>query len=163
MVFPSCLHRNEEASIRLKHLKIDASGEKLLAEVAETIIPATEIPGAKDTYAHLFALRMLDDCYPKELQEQFQKGLKEVDRRTRNRFNTTFVQATPAQRGEIIGELEKNRKGDDAVSIFYTTMKDLTIKGFLGSQYVLTNVHKYELVPARYNGYHPASKPPNKA
>lgn len=76
MVIPSCLQERTESTIPLNHLKIDANQEKLLAELAETIIPATNTPGAKDTYTHVFTLKMIDDCRDKADQETFIKGLK---------------------------------------------------------------------------------------
>jgi fructoselysine-6-P-deglycase FrlB-like protein len=68
-VLPSCLQKESKASVLVKNFAITAEQETTLAEFAETLIPASATPGAKDTYAHLFALRMLDDCYEKEEQE----------------------------------------------------------------------------------------------
>jgi hypothetical protein len=155
IVIPSCLHERSEASIPLSHLKISAEQEKLLAELAGTIIPTTEIPGAKDTYAHLFALKMVDDCYEKDVQEQFARGLKEVERMCKDWYNTTFLKSSPEQKEQIVAELEKKAGAKDALAVFYTTLKKLTIQGYLNSKYVMTNVLKYELVPGRYNGAFP--------
>lgn len=159
---PSCLQDKKEASIPLKYLAIDAEGEKLLAELAETIIPATNIPGAKDTYAHVFALNMVDDCFEPEEQEKFTKGLKEVDSLAEDRFGRSFNQSAPAQREQVVAELEKRGDAGDELSSFYATYKKLIIQGYLNSRYVLTNVFKYELVPGRYNGAAPVRETSNK-
>lgn len=143
-----------EASIPLKHIKVDSEGEKLLAEISETFIPGTAIPGAKDVYAHLFALNMIDDCYEKEQQQQFEKGLKAIDGLSKKKFNASFVKSTPAQRESLLTELE-TRKEEDDLRHFYQMAKALTIQGYLTSKYVMTNITKYELVPARYNGFAP--------
>lgn len=162
IVLPSCLLDKKEASIPLEHLNIDAGGEELLAELAETIIPTTDIPGAKDTYAHRFALNMVDDCYDEDVQKKFTRGLKEVDRLTKDRFNTSFTRITPAQKEQIVAELEKRSHAEDDLSTFYSTYKKLVIQGYLNSRYVLTNVLKYELVPGRYNGAAPVKTTNNK-
>lgn len=158
IVLPSCLHERSKTSIPLTHLNIGGEEEKLLAELVGTIIPTTNIPGAKDTYTHLFVLNMIDDCFDNDVQEKFTKGIKEVDRMSRDRFNTSFVKSTPAQREQVVAELEKraeNRKENDDLASFYTTVKKLTIQGYVNSKYVLTNVLKFELVPGRYNGAFP--------
>ena len=77
VLIPSCLHDKSKASIILKNMQIDADQEKLLAEIAESIIPTTTTPGAKDVSAHLFALKMIDDCYNKDGQQKF---VQHVDR-----------------------------------------------------------------------------------
>jgi len=154
LVLPACRNDQREASIPLKHIKVDGEGEALLAEISETIIPRTAIPGAKDTYAHLFALRMLDDCYEPEQQQQFEKGLKDIDALSKQRFGNSFQKSTSAQREALLQELESRKKGEP-LSDFYQMVKSLTIQGYMGSKYVLTNINKYELVPGRYNGFAP--------
>ena len=77
-VVPACLHKERKASLLLNNIDINADQEKTLAEFAETLIPKSATPGAKDTYAHLYALRILDDCFDKEAQQKFSKGLEEV-------------------------------------------------------------------------------------
>ena len=160
IVIPSCLYKEEAASIPLKYLKVNAEGEKLLAELVGTIIPTTTTPGAKDTYAHLFALNMVDDCFDSDVQDKFAKGVKDVDKLSKDRFNTTFVKCTPEQRAQIVADLEKRDEKTDDVGAFYKTLKRLTLQGYLNSKYVLTNVLKYEHVPGRYNGFFPV-KPIN--
>ncbi|HUP13743.1 MAG TPA: gluconate 2-dehydrogenase subunit 3 family protein [Niastella sp.] len=154
VVIPSCANRAGEASIPLKHIKIDSDQEKLLAEICDTIIPKTAIPGAKDVYAHLFALNMIDDCYPEEQQQQFVSGLNAIDKLSKKKSDTGFIKSTPAQREALLADLDGRKKGDDLYD-FYQMTKALTINGYLQSQYVMTNVLKYELVPGRYNGFAP--------
>lgn len=158
IVLPSCLHERSETSIPLTHLNIGGEEEKLLAELVGTIIPTTDIPGAKDTYTHLFVLNMIDDCFDRDVQQKFTKGLREVERMSKDRFHTSFIKSSPAQREQVVGELEKRAKARDEkddLASFYSTVKRLTIQGYVNSKYVLTNVLKFELVPGRYNGAFP--------
>jgi hypothetical protein len=154
VIIPSCMNDTTAASIPLKHIKIDGNDEKLLAEVGETLIPKTAIPGAKDVYAHLFALRMIDDCYEKEKQDQFVSGLKGIDKLAKKKFDTVFLRSTPAQREALLAELDGRKQGNDLYD-FYQMVKALTIQGYMTSKYVMTNITKYELVPGRYNGFAP--------
>lgn len=159
VVLPACRNETEEASIPLRHLKISGSDEKLVAELGETIIPASKIPGAKDTYTHLYALKILDDCYEKKDQDQFLSGLKQIDDLSKKKFDKRFVAATPAQRGQVVAELEARKKTEpkEDIDACYATLKNLTLRGYLTSQYVMTNVLKYELVPGRYHPCVPVS------
>ena len=159
VVIPSCRTGDEEASIPLRHLKIRRSDEQLVAELAETIIPSSRIPGAKDTYTHLYALKILDDCYEKKEQDQFLSGLKQIDDLSKRKHDKRFVSASPAQRSEVVAELEarKKKESKEDIDACYATLKNLTVRGYLTSQYVMTQVLKYELVPGRYHPCVPAS------
>ena len=149
-LLPACLHKESKASFLVKNIRITGEQEAMLAEFAETLIPASATPGAKDTSAHLFALRMLDDCYEKEDQQAFVKGLKAVEDLTQEKHNTTFVSASTTQRASILTILENKKASDDAQA-FYKLMKNLTIQGYLTSKPVMGDIFHYELVPGRYN------------
>jgi hypothetical protein len=148
-VLPACLHKESKASILLNNMSISAEQEATLAEFAETLIPASATPGAKDTYTHLYALRMLDDCHEKEEQEAFLKGLKAVEELTREKHNTSFLEASAAQKKAIVEVLEAKKASADAQA-FYKLMKQLTIQGYTTSKPVMGGIFKYELVPGRY-------------
>lgn len=62
-----------------------------MAELCETILPATDTPGAKDLSAHLFVLKMIDDCYKKDHQQQFSNGLKDFKDKTKQDFDKGFA------------------------------------------------------------------------
>ena len=161
-LLPSCLRDPGKVSIPLKNLDLNADHEDLLAEIAETIIPATDTPGAKALGVHLFVLKMVDDCHEKTDQEKFVNGLNQLEEYTKKRFSSSFIACTPAQRQEILWGIEKNMKakGENTNEIidFYQIMKHRTVEGYLNSEYVMTKLVVYELVPGRYNGYFPVSQ-----
>lgn len=152
LILPSCLQDKSKSAILLKNMSIDAAQEKLLEELTETILPAGSTPGAKDIYAHLFALKMLDDCYKKEDQQKFVRGLKQFQSRTKKDWNKSFVEATPAQRQSLLKTIEANKGSKDDLAYFYATTKRLTIQAYTTSEYYLTKVQVYEMVPSRYHG-----------
>ena len=86
VLLPSCLHEDKKATIPLNHLKVSADQEALLAEIAETIIPKTDTPGAKELGIHQFVLTMVDDCMKKDDQVNFMNGLDEVDALAKKRI-----------------------------------------------------------------------------
>jgi hypothetical protein len=152
-----------KSAILLKNFQVDGRQEKLLAELSETIIPATSTPGAKDISAHLFALKMLDDCYSPDDRKKFLTGLRQLDEAARAASGHSFVKCTPAERESLIGGIESKAKGSQSavggsgsaateMDFCYFVMKRLTILAYSSSPFFLTKVHVYELVPGRYHG-----------
>ncbi len=97
-LLPSCLQEKDSSSIALKNIKISAADENVLAGLSNAIIPATDTPGAKEAGAHLFALMMIDDCYPKDDQDKFEKGFKEFIDLAKKQMGTSFLKADEAER-----------------------------------------------------------------
>lgn len=154
-LLPSCLRDEGKSTVLLKKISISLDQENLLAEVAETIIPKTDTPGAKDLKLHLFVLKMLDDCEEKTDQQQFIKGLDQLKQKSFDLHSKSFQKLTVREKQSILTDLQDPKTGTPELSAFYKMMKDRTIDGYLNSQYVMTNLIIYELVPGRYNGYFP--------
>jgi hypothetical protein len=154
-LLPSCLRESGKSSIALDHLDVSLDQEHLLAEITETIIPATNTPGAKELNLHLFVLKMLDDCYDEADQKLFFSGLEELQDKAQGQFGKTFQQLPVAQRRALLVAVENDKQASPALHRFYEITKGRTIGGYLNSKYVMTNLIKWELVPGRYNGYYP--------
>lgn len=152
-LIPSCMEDRSKSSILLKNLPISADQEKLLAELSETIIPKTSTPGAKDISAHLFALKMIDECRSGEDQEKFLEGLRAFE----TGAGKGFAAMSQAERAKVLEPFEKDREAKDPASVFYRNMKRLTIQAYTSSEYYLTKVQVYELVPGRYHGCVPVT------
>ncbi|OLY94704.1 hypothetical protein BUE76_06660 [Cnuella takakiae] len=153
VLLPSCMQKGDtKAATSFKHLKLSSGEEQLLSELAETIIPATNTPGAKDLKVDQFALRMLDDCHSPEDQQAFEKGLQAFEQFSKKQQQKSFTELTPAQRTALLQQIESKKEVPEAVTQFYNKMKGLTIQGYMSSQHFLTKVQVYELVPGRYRG-----------
>ena len=157
VLIPSCMQDKSKSSILLKNLSISGEQEKMLAELSGTIIPATASPGAKEVYAHLFALKMLDDCFKKDDQQKFLSGMKQFEDDAKKKYSRSFASCGQKERESFLNELEKQKGSKEDIHYFYSTMKRLTIQGYTGSQYFLTKVQVYELIPGRYHGCVPVS------
>lgn len=158
---PSCVFDSQRVSVALDNLKITSEQEELLAEIVETIIPATQdIPGAKKLDVHLFVLVMVDDCREKADQERFVRGLKQMDAFTLNRYGHSFIEANQKERESILTDIldATPAASDDSSSPqkdireFLSMTKRYTIQGYLQSQYVMTEIFPYELVPGHFEG-----------
>ncbi|MGV3587461.1 MAG: gluconate 2-dehydrogenase subunit 3 family protein [Adhaeribacter sp.] len=149
---------NVDSLIDKPNRLVSPDQETLLAALVETIIPATDTPDAKDLGVHQFIFKMLADCYEKPAQERFTAGLKELDKLVKAGYGKSFVACTPAQRLEILKAREEAAKIlPPEKEPFFPFLKNMTIQGYLNSEYVMREVYKYELVPGRYNGCFPVT------
>jgi hypothetical protein len=151
-LIPSCMQDKSKASVILKNLVIDNRQEKLLAELSETIIPVTDTPGAKDISAHLFVLKMIDDCYGKEDQQKFMKGMEAFNTQCKIQFGDYFAICTPEQRTTFLQQAETGKDKGADLNFFYNTTKRLTIQAYTSSKFYLTKINVYKMVPGRYHG-----------
>ena len=135
-----------------------------LDEVAETIIPKTTTPGAKDAAVGSFMTVMVNDCYDKKDQQTFHEGIKKLDDACQKTHKTGFMKATPEQRTSLLTTLDKEAKEHqkskqkDDPSHYFTMMKQLTLFGFFTSKPGATQVLRHEPVPGRYDGALPYKK-----
>ena len=158
-LIPACVHQSKPLAA-LKHIALDGNQQQLITELCETIIPATDTPGAKDTYTHLFVLKMLDDCTDKKDQEQFVKGLKTFEKMAKDKYDKSFVECNATEREALIAAMANNtnNKGNSQdVSAFFNTTKKLAVQGYMTSKYYLTNVRVYKLVPGKFYGCVPVT------
>lgn len=80
-----------------------ADQEKLIAEIADTILPTTDrSPGAKAAGVGPFIALMIKDCYAEEAQKAFVKGLDDVENRAKKAFNKSFVDLNPGERADLL-------------------------------------------------------------
>ncbi|MBK1438750.1 gluconate 2-dehydrogenase subunit 3 family protein [Parapedobacter sp. ISTM3] len=153
MVLPACFRESRKASIALANLSISEADEGLLEELVETLVPATDNPGGKDLLLHFFVLKMVDDCHSPDDQQAFTKGLAAFRNWSQKELGKPFAEADLEQRTALLSKVADS--GDDELTSFYGMVKRRTIQGYMNSQYVMTNLVKYELIPGRYNGYFP--------
>jgi len=135
-----------------------------LNEIAETIIPATSTPGAKDAKVGEFMTVIVKDCYEEKDQKAFLEGMKKLDEASNKLNNASFIKSTAEQRHNLLVNLDKeakdhqkNKKQDDP-SHYFTMMKQLTLMGFFTSKPGATQALRYVAVPGKYEGCIPYKK-----
>ena len=156
IVLPSWANAWNNDSFRKNQFHPVALQEILLAEIVETIIPKTKTPGAKELNVQLFIPVMVKDCYDKSTQAIYAKGFDLVDKNAKNAFSKPFTECDSKQRLEVLDKMSKSENSDE--KSFIQLVKGLTIKGYLSSEYVMTNLRVYEYAPARYHGCVPVKK-----
>lgn len=124
-----------------------------LDEIAETILPRTRTPGAKDAGVGLFMAQFVTDCYKPEDRATFRAGLADIDKRAGGRF----VSLTPQARTELLRALDAEARkprpaGEPRKPHYFTMIKQLAIFSFFTSKVGATQVLQYVAVPGRYDG-----------
>ena len=124
--------------------------KRLLTDLVDTIIPRTGTPGASDLGVQHFVEQMVRDCFEKPVQEQLGVGLIKLDNEAKNRFGHGFSALKSDQKLDLVKSLAGKKDSEDAD--FLSSVKNLAIQGYTSSEYFMTNVSRYELIPARYHG-----------
>lgn len=162
-LLPSCFHEQTGDKIPLRNLRIDDDQQQLLEVLTVTLIPTTDTPGAKEVSAHRFVWKMLDDCATADDRTKFLKGMGQFDAAARSAGGKPFARLEPPQRESLLRAIESKKMQDADLDFFYSTTKKLTILAYTSSQYFLTKVQVYELVPGRWHGCVPVKAPAGKA
>jgi glucoside 3-dehydrogenase (cytochrome c) hitch-hiker subunit len=158
-----------------------------LDEVAETILPKTKTPGAKDAAVGQFMTVMVNDCYEPKNQEVFREGIRQLDESSKKMYNDRFMKLTPEKRHDLLVALDKEAKmyqkkksefdneqnekekaekakgnysykKETMSAHYFTMMKQLTLLGFFTSQPGATQALRYIAIPGRYEGCVPYNK-----
>lgn len=82
----------------------------LLDEIAETIIPATQTPGARAAQVGNYMKVMVTDCYRDAEQKTFMEGIEKLEEACRKTNGKSFMECSPAQRHDFLVTLEKEAK-----------------------------------------------------
>lgn len=158
-----------------------------LNEIADTILPRTATPGAKDANVGQFMTVMVNDCYEAADQKAFRGGFDKLNDASDKKFNASFIKLNPQQRQQLLIEVDKeakdygskvrefNQREDEKEKIetgkgnkeykrqkmdahYFTMMKQLTLLGFFTSKEGMTQAMRYMPVPGRFDGCVPYKK-----
>lgn len=136
----------------------------LLDEIGDTIIPATDVPGAKAVQIGAFIAMMVRECYEAPEKTAVRQGLRELSASYRAQHGHGFVGAPAAERTAFLNGLDlaqrdytaKKRKEDPAH--YFRILKELTILGYFTSEIGATKALRFSEVPGGYNGSAPYRK-----
>jgi hypothetical protein len=147
-----------------KPLFLSKKQAALVAEVAETILPKTDTPGAKDLNIHVFIDKMCKDLLTEAEQEDFVAGLAQLEKDSQARFGKPFAEAPREQREAYLLDLDK-AAAKTAPSVwgfsldpnptpvaFYRRLKNLTLVGYYTSQEIGEKVLAYDPIPGDFLG-----------
>ena len=156
----------------------------LLDEIAETILPKTSTPGAKDAGCGAQMAVQITDCYNAKEQGWIVDGLKQLRARSQQEFKLDFMQLSKEQRHQLLVTLDaeakartaaiyaandstnaranaaasKTAKAVDNTPHYFTLLKQLTLFVFFTSKVGATEVLRYSAIPGKYDGNLPYKK-----
>lgn len=144
----------------------------LISALAETIIPATDSPGAREAGVGDFIVTMIRDCTDRISQNKFIDGLKELDDHCRSRFNKPYDQCSPTEKTGVLQHFEEKGRPFKGIAgkaearylgkSFFTTLKEYTVEGYCSSEAGATKGLAYLYIPGAYHGCIPV-QPGQKA
>jgi hypothetical protein len=136
------------------------SKKSLLAELAETIIPATDTPGAIEAGAVEFMLPLLNECTDTKTLNNFVKGLQELEVYTRSRFHREFMDCSQDEKEAVLLHFDQNAnlsyplfekvKNKITGYPFFVTLKTYTVQGYCISEKGANLGMRYIAVPGKY-------------
>jgi len=71
-------------------------------------------------------------------------------------INKDFTKADVSERKKLMDGIIATIDEENDLNVFFKMTKGLTIQAFTSSEFFLTKVQVYELVPSRYHGCVPA-------
>jgi hypothetical protein len=139
--------------------------KKIVAEVAEMIIPKTDTVGAKDVGVPAFIEKMLKDCYTQPEHLSFMEGVTALEQ-------SNFLELDAPKRTESLKKLEAETKSimkarevkqtkmgdnDDKEDMkavpkglpFWRLMKELTLLGYFTSEGGIKASFEYVQIPSK--------------
>ncbi|MDX1912205.1 MAG: gluconate 2-dehydrogenase subunit 3 family protein [Saprospiraceae bacterium] len=129
---------------------------RLMNEIAETILPATDTPGAKAAKTGQFMAVIVSDCYDAEHQKRFLDGLVALDTECKGRYGKTFLKCSAKLRFDHLAELDaaqkayQKTKGKTDPDHYFRVIKDLALWGYFTSEIGSTQALRYVEYPGRY-------------
>ena len=141
---------------------------RLLDEVAETILPETDTPGAKAAGVGPFIALMVADTYYENDQQIFLNGLKSLQQQCLRSYGAHFQIVTTTQRLALIEGLDADQhlymqtRAEGAPTHYFRMVKELTLLGYFTSEIGYTQAMRYNETPGQFDPCAP-HKPGDKS
>ena len=130
-----------------------------LNEIAETILPATsDFGGAKAAKVGEYLLTMYRDCMSSEEQQALVNGINELDARSSEQLQSSFIKADPSERQLLLEEVQSEAMKNPDNPHYLPLLKSLVIQGYFTSEIGMTKARNYMFVPGSYEGCIPYQK-----
>ena len=128
-----------------------------LDEVAETILPQTDTPGAKAAEVGAFIALMVTDTYSPQEQSIFKTGLQTLEAECEREHSVGFMLAAPTERQLLLERLDQaqfdytNSQPPSAPPHYFRMIKELTVLGYFTSEIGYTQALRYVESPGRFD------------
>lgn len=106
----ACTERPPARSYTAVGELFSADDVAFLDEVADTMLPETDTPGAKAAAVGPFMALMVHDVYSLDDQQVFRDGMRQLNEECERMHGVAFVAASPQQRLELLEQLDREQK-----------------------------------------------------
>ncbi len=137
----------------------DAGRQPLLTALGDTIIPATDTPGAAEAGVADFVAMMVERWMHPDERARFLAGLDSFDATVRRSYGQPFAALPPARRLEILQAMAAAEEGTaagtpPAEGPFLARIRALAIYGYYTSEAGASQELELNLVPGHYEPCH---------
>jgi len=149
----------------MKNVDISMLNEKrvLIDELAETIIPRTDTPGAKDAQVGDFVIQMVTRGLSKFEQRTFVSGLESIESYCVRKYHQLFSACAIGQRIQVLEHFEESEERSSFGLLlrienklfgrsFIRLLKWLVATGYCSSELGATQALAYDYIPGQYEG-----------
>ena len=128
---------------------LNAAQQALVTDIAESIIPQTDTPGATSVQVPQFIDLILTEWASDDERAAFLDGLGDIDARALA-LGSHFVELSPARKTELLTALDGARGDTVGAGLAFGRLKALTVYGYFTSRAVQVDVLKTRMF---FNGY----------
>ncbi|MFC4213081.1 gluconate 2-dehydrogenase subunit 3 family protein [Pedobacter lithocola] len=151
MLIPGCVEPGGLISEKLKYIKLTANQEKIFTHYLDNLLPSNQTYGARELKLNLFILTMFDDCYSESDQERLGKGLMELEKVCEKK-SKDFIAMNYAEKKSFYQILNTNKTHSQDFKFLLKEVYRWAVKGYQNSEYVMTKLVPYQLVPGHFYG-----------
>ena len=160
--FISCAQDKRNVTLDWKPSFLSTNQANTLAEMAETILPRTATPGAKDIGIAPYLDKVLQKLLSEAEQKDFLAGLDVLETTCKSTNGKYFDECTKEQREALLLKMDKeaakfppNMWGITLVEkpdpiTFYRRLKGLTLMAYFTSEKVNKELLVYDPIPSGY-------------
>lgn len=142
----------------------------ILTELAETIIPKTDTPGAKEAGVGKYIISVMSNCYDQQQQKNFLSGLSDLEDYAESEYGMTFIESDSSTRQAIVAHFSSSLIESSTLMLkiknkflgksFFFTLRELTVEGYCMSYLGSTQALSYDPLPGVYQPCIPLSSHP---
>lgn len=153
-----------QVNIEWKPVFFTPEQANLIAEIAETILPKTDTPGAKELGVPQFIDKIISLTRNEAGQQDLIAGMEAFEQAAKDKFGKAFVELDVSQRREFLIEQDKNSPPfpvsmwgiildpNPKPITFYRGIKSMVLTGYFSSEKIGEEVLVYRPVPGQYAG-----------
>lgn len=130
---------------------VPASRIALLAEMADTIIPDTDTPGAKAAKVEEFIVVTVEACLPPKQRDAFWMWLDAAEKQCISTYGRSYTACTTDERNSLMRSLEAMTKtAPPDQPAFFSMLKSMTMHGYFTSEIGATQALNYDPIPGQW-------------